>query len=105
MKHYKWEFLGGILPRMAFTGFLFAQPFLVQRVLDFMTEPEHVNSSNYARGLVAAYGIVYVGIAVCFINPFLNPSLTIKPGHTQCLPFQGIQGYCDGQRKLGEHDL
>ncbi|KAJ5639919.1 P-loop containing nucleoside triphosphate hydrolase protein [Penicillium longicatenatum] len=64
MKHYKWEFLGGILPRMAFTGFSFAQPFLVQRVLDFMTEPEHVNSSNYARGLVAAYGIVYVGIAV-----------------------------------------
>ncbi|KAJ5950082.1 hypothetical protein N7454_001666 [Penicillium verhagenii] len=64
MKHYKWEFLGGILPRMAFTGFLFAQPFLVQRVLDFMTEPEDVNSSNYARGLVAAYGIVYVGIAV-----------------------------------------
>ncbi|KAJ6002742.1 P-loop containing nucleoside triphosphate hydrolase protein [Penicillium sp. IBT 35674x] len=64
MKHYKWEFFGGILPRMAFTGFLFAQPFLVQRVLDFMTEPEHVNSSNYARGLVAAYGIVYLGIAV-----------------------------------------
>lgn len=105
MKHYKWEFLGGILPRMAFTGFLFAQPFLVQRVLDFMTEPEHVNSSNYARGLVAAYGIVYVGIAVCFINPFLIPSLTIRSGHTQRLPFQGIQGHCNGQRKLSEHDI
>lgn len=105
MKHYKWEFLGGILPRMAFTGFLFAQPFLVQRVLDFMTEPEHVNSSKYARSLVAAYGIVYVGIAVCFINPVPNLSLTIESGHTKCLPFQGIQGYCDGQRKLGEHDL
>ncbi|KAJ5246170.1 P-loop containing nucleoside triphosphate hydrolase protein [Penicillium chermesinum] len=64
IKHYKWDLLGGILPRMAFTGFLFVQPFLVQRVLDFMTEPEHVNSSNYARGLVAAYGIVYIGIAV-----------------------------------------
>lgn len=105
MKHYKWEFLGGILPRMACTGFSFTQPFLVQRVLDFMTEHEHVNSANYARGLVAAYGIVYVGIAVCFINPFLNPSLTIESDYTQCLPFQGIQGYCDGQRKLGKYDL
>jgi hypothetical protein len=49
---------------LAFTGFNFAQPFLVERVLNFMTEPEHVNSDNYARGLVAAYAIVYIGLAV-----------------------------------------
>jgi hypothetical protein len=54
-----------VIPRLAFTGFCFAQPFLVERVLDFMGEPEHVNSDNYARGLVVAYGIVYVGLAVC----------------------------------------
>ena len=29
-----------------------------------MTEPEHVNSTNYAYGLIAAYAIVYLGIAV-----------------------------------------
>lgn len=56
----------GVLPRLAFTGFSFAQPFLVERVLHFMTEPEHVNSDNYARGLVAAYAIVYIGLAVRF---------------------------------------
>ncbi|KAJ5408595.1 P-loop containing nucleoside triphosphate hydrolase protein [Penicillium cosmopolitanum] len=64
--HFKWDFIAGVIPRLAFTGFCFAQPFLVERVLDFMGEPEHVNSDNYARGLVAAYGIVYVGLAVSF---------------------------------------
>ena len=33
-----------------------------------MTEPEHVNSINYAYGLVAAYAIVYLGIAVGYIS-------------------------------------
>ncbi|KAJ5748330.1 uncharacterized protein N7511_010026 [Penicillium nucicola] len=64
--HYKWAFLEGILPRLAYTGFCFAQPFLVERVLDFMTEPEHVNSNNYAYGLIGAYAIVYIGIAVSY---------------------------------------
>lgn len=63
--HFKWDFLVGVVPRLAFTGFCFAQPFLVERVLDFMTESEHVNSGNYARGLVGAYAIVYFGLAVC----------------------------------------
>lgn len=62
--HYKWPFLACVLPRLSFTGFIFAQPFLVERVLKFMTEPEHVNSTNYAHGLIAAYAIVYFGIAV-----------------------------------------
>ena len=65
ISHFKWDYLAGIIPRLANVGFRFAQPFLVERVLDFMNEPEHVNSDNYARGLVAAYGIVYVGLAVC----------------------------------------
>ncbi|KAJ5183506.1 P-loop containing nucleoside triphosphate hydrolase protein [Penicillium capsulatum] len=64
--HYKWPFMAGVLPRMAYTGFTFAQPFLVERVLNFMTEPEHVNSTNYAYGLIGAYAIVYVGIAVSY---------------------------------------
>lgn len=30
-----------------------------------MTEPENANSDDYAHGLVAAYAIVYFGLAVC----------------------------------------
>ncbi|CAI7570859.1 unnamed protein product [Penicillium viridicatum] len=66
VSHYKWAFLEGVLPRLAYTGFCFAQPFLVERVLDFMTEPEHVNSANYAYGLIGAYAIVYLGIAISY---------------------------------------
>lgn len=60
-----WDIMEAVLPRLAFLGLSFAQPFLVERVLGFMTEPEHVNSTNYARGLVAAYALVYIGLAVC----------------------------------------
>ncbi|KGO71820.1 ABC transporter, integral membrane type 1 [Penicillium italicum] len=66
VSHYKWAFLEGVLPRLAYTGFCFAQPFLVERVLNFMTEPEHVNSANYAYGLIGAYAIVYLGIAISY---------------------------------------
>ncbi|KAJ5499877.1 ABC transporter integral membrane type 1 [Penicillium expansum] len=31
-----------------------------------MTEPEHVNSTNYAYGLIGAYAIVYLGIAISY---------------------------------------
>ena len=64
ISHYKWAYVAGTLPRLAYTGFAFTQPFLLKRVLDFMEEPEHVTSSNYAYGLVLAYAIVYIGIAV-----------------------------------------
>lgn len=65
MSHYKWIFLEGVIPRLGLIFFNFAQPLLVERVLNFMAEPEHVNSSNYAYGLIAAYALVYIGIAVC----------------------------------------
>lgn len=63
--HYKWSILAGVLPRLACTGFSFAQPFLVKRVLDYMKEREDPNTKNIAYGLIAAYGLVYLGIAVC----------------------------------------
>ncbi|CAG8925975.1 unnamed protein product [Penicillium salamii] len=76
MSHHKWAFLQGVLPRLLHTGFCFGQPFLVERVLNFMNEPEHVNSTNYARGLVAAYAIVYIGIAVCGLSSIKRHLLT-----------------------------
>jgi hypothetical protein len=84
----------GVLPRIAFTGFSFAQPFLVERVLAFMTEPEHVNSTNYARGLIAAYAIVYIGLAVCgSIAPrFYNDTwITHYKHHRYHLPCTSIK--------------
>lgn len=62
--HFKWPVFAGVIPRLVYTGFTFAQPPLVQRVLEFVTEPEDVNSNNKAHGLIAAYAIVYLGLAV-----------------------------------------
>ena len=62
--HYKWPIAAGVIPRLANVGFSFAQPFLVQRVLDFMDEPDSPTSQYQAYGLIAAYAIVYVGLAV-----------------------------------------
>jgi hypothetical protein len=63
--YYKWDVLAGVLPRLAYTGFIFSQPFLVHRVLTFIEEPEDINSKNIAYGLIGAYALVYIGIAVC----------------------------------------
>ncbi|KAI1076073.1 ABC multidrug transporter [Whalleya microplaca] len=64
--HYRWNLLAGVLPRLAYMGFLFAQPFLVETVLDFVAEPNHLEAKSTAYGLVAAYGIVYIGIAISY---------------------------------------
>ncbi|KAJ5361079.1 hypothetical protein N7541_001923 [Penicillium brevicompactum] len=90
ISHYKWVFVQGVLPRLAHTGFCFAQPFLVERVLNFMTEPEHVNSTNYARGLVAAYAIVYIGIAIsrAAYEHQINRLITMMRGNLVTLIFE-----------------
>ncbi|RDL41711.1 Cyclic peptide transporter [Venustampulla echinocandica] len=64
--HFKWQLLAGVYPRLAYTAFNFAQPFLVQRVLDFIDEPKHINSSNIAYGLIGAYALVYFGISFSY---------------------------------------
>ncbi|KHO01327.1 ABC transporter [Metarhizium album ARSEF 1941] len=62
--HYKWDLLAGVLPRLAYVGFTFAEPFLVKRVLDFTVEPNGPNTRNFAYGLTGAYAIVHIGKAL-----------------------------------------
>ncbi|CAM1501751.1 Fc.00g037350.m01.CDS01 [Cosmosporella sp. VM-42] len=61
---YRWQFVAGILPRLLFSGFNFAQPFLINAVVDFVGEPEAEHSKNVAAGLIGATILVYVGIAI-----------------------------------------
>lgn len=62
--HYKWTVLAACFPRLAYTGFTFAQPFLIDEVLSFTSSPPEKRSSNDAYGLIGAYAIVYIGAAV-----------------------------------------
>ncbi|EFE37769.1 ABC bile acid transporter, putative [Trichophyton verrucosum HKI 0517] len=61
--HYKWYIMAGILPRLAYTGFSYSQPFLVQRVLDFTAQAPHAQTSNIAYSLVGGYAVVYIGLS------------------------------------------
>ncbi|KAG5917423.1 hypothetical protein E4U61_002737 [Claviceps capensis] len=59
-----WHLLAGVLPRLAYVGFTFAEPFLVKRVLDFTAEPEGPNTRNFGHGLIGAYALVHIGKAM-----------------------------------------
>uniref|UniRef100_A0A8H7NNV7 ABC transporter n=1 Tax=Bionectria ochroleuca TaxID=29856 RepID=A0A8H7NNV7_BIOOC len=62
--HYKWALLGGVLPRLTYITFTFVEPLLVERTLNFTSEPESPNSTNIAYGLIGAYALVHLGKAM-----------------------------------------
>lgn len=64
IKHYKWSLLSGVIPRLSYTGFIFAQPFLVQTVLDYTEVPFDQRNHDIGYALIGAYALVYIGIAV-----------------------------------------
>ena len=68
MSQYRWHLLVAVPPRLCLSAFTFAQPFLVSRILDYVVEPDTVNTKNIGYGLVGAMGIVYTGLAVCYIT-------------------------------------
>lgn len=61
---YKWPILAGVLPRICNTAFKFAQPYLIKRTLNYMSEPNEINTYKIGYGLIGAYGLTYIGIAV-----------------------------------------
>ncbi|KAK5989321.1 ABC multidrug transporter B [Cladobotryum mycophilum] len=65
-RHFKWPILAGVLPRLAYAGFNFAQPYLVQRVLDFTDEPAGPNRKNTTYALIGAYAVTYIGLSLSY---------------------------------------
>lgn len=53
-----------VLPRIALTSFNFCQPFLVERAVLLSQEPVTPHSRNVGYGMIGAYFIVYMGIAI-----------------------------------------
>ena len=64
MNKLKRPILATMLPRMALTAFNFCQPFLVERAVLLSQEPVTALSRRIGYGMIGAYFIVYVGIAV-----------------------------------------
>lgn len=61
---FKWDFLCAVPPRLAYIGFTFCQPFLINRAIAFSSQPITQATTNVGYGLIGAYILVYVGIAV-----------------------------------------
>ncbi|KAJ5727035.1 ABC transporter integral membrane type 1 [Penicillium malachiteum] len=64
MRYYAYPFLLGILPRALQIGFTFAQPFLVDSTISWVEEEDSPTTMSQGYGLIGAFGITYIGIAV-----------------------------------------
>ncbi|KAK4170055.1 hypothetical protein QBC43DRAFT_329617 [Cladorrhinum sp. PSN259] len=60
----KWPVLQTIPPRAALTALIFCQPFLINRAIKLSEEPITNETTQHGYGLIGAYLLVYVGIAV-----------------------------------------
>ncbi|TVY94269.1 ABC transporter, partial [Lachnellula willkommii] len=60
----KWPLLSAVIPRLALTGFNYSQPFLLNRAIDLSQQPVNRDTTNDGYGLIGAYILVYVGIAI-----------------------------------------
>ncbi|KAH9237240.1 hypothetical protein K456DRAFT_1759479 [Colletotrichum gloeosporioides 23] len=59
---YLLPFLAPVIPRLCLTVFTFAQPFLINSTVTFVSNGKP--DVSYGRGLIGAWALVYLGIAV-----------------------------------------
>jgi ATP-binding cassette subfamily C (CFTR/MRP) protein 1 len=53
-----------------------SQPFLVQHAINYVSSPDTQRNTSIGYGLVAAYGLVYINVAVRLFT-YVSDSLTI----------------------------
>lgn len=90
LRTFALEILLAWVPRGIHIGFLLAQPFLVNTALRYIQNHAEYPVS-YGYGLIGAYGLVYIGIAVCTPFPPNLPALALAPWQTNSLT------ECNGQ--------
>lgn len=59
-----WPLMLAAIPRTALIGFTFAQPFLISRTLNLLSEKNGEMSLNVGYGLIGAAALIYLGIAI-----------------------------------------
>jgi len=64
LRNLKWSILAVVPPRLFLIAFNFCQPFLIERAVLFSQEEDTAQTSNIGYGLIGAYIIVFIGIAV-----------------------------------------
>ena len=59
----KWDLLIAAIPRLTIIGFRYAQPFLLQATVSYVSNRKD-QQQDVGLGLVAAYALVYIGLAI-----------------------------------------
>ncbi|OAA60152.1 ABC transporter, transmembrane domain, type 1 [Cordyceps fumosorosea ARSEF 2679] len=59
---FAWSFISAVIPRLFLIGFKFAQPFMINNVLEFIGNKNA--PQNIGNGLIGAYALVYAGMAI-----------------------------------------
>lgn len=57
-------FFAGVFPRLALTFFRFMQPLLISSITKLVSERKSQSTDNRGWGLTAAFGLVYIGLAI-----------------------------------------
>ena len=70
--------LAAAFPRLCLIGFSFAQPFLINRAILFASSPDTPENRNVGYGLIGAFVLVYIGIAVSFEHNVVGTTGTNK---------------------------
>ncbi|KAM0306073.1 hypothetical protein ACHAO8_010900 [Botrytis cinerea] len=63
-KALRWSILSPVLPRLCYSGFLFAQPFLIDRATSYLSQPSNPLEDDIGYGLIGATACTYLGIAI-----------------------------------------
>jgi ATP-binding cassette subfamily C (CFTR/MRP) protein 1 len=61
LRAYWPQFAAAFVPRLLWTAFKFAQPFLINTTINWVDAGHSQRSKKSGYGLIAAYGLVYVG--------------------------------------------
>jgi ATP-binding cassette subfamily C (CFTR/MRP) protein 1 len=71
-----WQILTPIFSRISLIAFTFCQPLLLKRLLNYLGNSAERQNLKIGYGLIGAYGIVYLGMAVRPQDVFIQPALT-----------------------------
>jgi hypothetical protein len=69
----RWTVAGAVAPRLCLIGFKFAQPFLINDLINHVSENGSNELSGVKYGFVGATVLIYVGIAVS--SPYVSFSI------------------------------
>lgn len=63
------SFWTAIIPRLCYSGFSFAQPFLIHTIVNSIGTPTPDHPQGVVGSLIGATALIYLGIAVRFLVP------------------------------------